>query len=284
MWEFLKKIFSKRDGDVTVMVLDENEPDLSSSFRFQSADMMKIVLMVVLVSVLFTTLIFFITPLGSLYQFQQESDMREEVIQISEQVQALRDSLIARDQQLAELKRVLVENPDTTFQTSIRPVNVEQELFASAAPGFGYSEMPAYEMLNQNEIIFSDILRQPPGFPGPFPVDGTLTQSFSPEDGHLGIDIAARERSEFRAIADGTVISAGWGIRYGYFVHLQHGDGFMSVYKHGASLFVEEGDIVLRGDILGTMGDKGALSFGSHLHLEIWKNGVAQDPIMYLIR
>lgn len=284
MWDFLKKIFSKRDGDVTVVVLDENEPEQSSSFRFQSSDMVKMVVLVVVISVLLTTLLFFVTPLGSVYQQQQDERLRQDVMTVTEQVMSLRDSLNARDDQLTDLKRVLVETPDTAFQPRffVGDKSIAGQL--SPAPEFDSSEIYAYEMFSRKEVMTSDILRDAPVFPASYPVEGTITQEFEPSDDHFGIDIAAREQSEFKAIADGTVFSAGWTVNYGYVVYLQHGDGYMSVYKHGAKLFVRENDVVLRGDLMGTVGDKGALSFGSHLHLEIWKNGVVQDPQMYLIK
>lgn len=284
MWDFLEKIFSKRDGDVTVMVIDDDEPDQSNTFRFQSLDMVKMVLLLIIVSVFLTVVIFFVTPLGSLYIHHQDEALRQEVIAISEKVLALRDSLDARDNQLDDLKRVLVENPDTTFQPGFMSSEPEFTGLVSSNSVSNSTEIQAYEMFSRNEIMFSDVLRNPPSFPSTFPVEGTLTQGFSPENQHYGIDIAAREQSEIKSIADGTVINAGWTINYGYVIYVQHGNGYMSVYKHGARLFVQEGDIVLKGDLLGTVGDKGALSFGSHLHLEIWKNGVAQDPQMYLIK
>ena len=56
----------------------------------------------------------------------------------------------------------------------------------------------------------------------------------------------------------------------------------MSVYKHGARLLKNQGDFVLQGDILGLVGDRGILSSGSHLHLELWKDGTPQNPLMLL--
>jgi len=55
------------------------------------------------------------------------------------------------------------------------------------------------------------------------------------------------------------------------------------VYKHASKILKQQGDYVLKGDILGTVADTGVLSSGSHLHLEIWKNGIPQNPQMYLI-
>lgn len=284
MWELIRKIISRREGEVTVVVIDDQDPDHSGSFRVRSSDIVKLTLLLVLISVAVTTILFFITPLGSYYSQQSDRGLRQEVLAISEKVIALQDSLDARDRQLTDLKGILISVPDTVFQTRSRSGERPGAVRAGQDPLFMPAVMPAYEMLSSSDILFSDVLGRAPMFPAPWPVEGTLTQGFSREQKHYGIDIAARRLADFQAIADGTVISADWSINYGHIMQIQHGDGYVSVYKHAASLFRDVGDIVMEGDLLGTVGDQGALSFGSHLHLELWKNGVAQDPQMYLIK
>lgn len=281
MWEFLMKIFSEREGDVTVVVLDEQDPDGSATFRLQAKEVIKLVLLVTVISVAITIFMFFATPLGSLYQHQQDEALRSSVIEISDRVAALQDSLEARDMQLHDLREVLRVSRDTTYD-----VRYGEDIFAGGRSPGGGQRIPvvnAYEMLSQGEIAMSRRMNRLPDFPANFPLQGTLSQGFSSEDGHYGIDLAARPGTEFRALADGTVVSASWTVSYGYVLQVQHAGGIVSVYKHGARLSKEKGDFVLKGDILGTIGDRGVLSSGSHLHLEIWKNGVPQNPIMYLI-
>lgn len=280
MWEFIKRIFSEREGDVTVVVLDENNPDGSSSFRLRARDIIKLVVVVILLSVLFTTILFFATPIGSLYQFKEDYALRQNVVEISERVTSLQDSLNARDTQLNDMKEILRTAADTTLA-------IEQTAGALTSDennpnGVSGSNVQMFEMLSENEIIFSGSLNKTPDFPSDFPVEGSMTQGYNAEDGHFGIDIAASTGTIFKAIADGTIMNAGWTINYGYVIYLQHAGGVVSVYKHGARLARAKGDFVLKGDILGEIGDRGVLSTGSHLHLEIWKNGVPQNPLMYL--
>jgi murein DD-endopeptidase MepM/ murein hydrolase activator NlpD len=281
MWDFIKKIFSERDGDVTVVVIDEQNPDGSSSFKLRAMDIIKMALLVVFISVTITIVMFFATPLGSLYVHQQDESLRRNVLEITDRVNALQDSLIARDIQLADLREVLKTTPDTLFSVEFTQMPAQPEgdngRFRAA------QRMSAYEMMSQNEIILSGRIGSAPDFPASMPLQGTLTQGYSAEQGHFGIDIAARPGTEFRALADGTVVDESWTINYGYVIYVQHADGIMSVYKHGARLSKQKGDFVLKGDILGVIGDSGVMSTGSHLHLEIWKNGVPQNPIMYLI-
>lgn len=279
MWDFLKKIFSEREGDVTVVVLDDQNPDGSSSFNLAAHDIVKLTLFVIILSVLITTVIFFATPLGSLYQQQQDQSIRNEAIAISERLLILQDSLLARDRQLTDLKKVLQTVPDTIFSVDI-PITDRGS--RGSNPESNYQFINAYEMLSQDQIIFSESLERAPDFPANLPLDGTLSQMFDSENGHFGIDIAAPTNTSFTSIADGVVTYAEWTINYGYVIHLQHSNGITSVYKHGSSLLKQQGDYVLKGDVLGAIADTGVLSSGSHLHLEIWKNGIPQNPEMYI--
>lgn len=282
MWDFLRKIFSEKEGEVTIVVLNETDPDASNTFKLTSYDIVKTGVIVAFLAVVFTIAIFFVTPLSSIYQQQVDDRFRDEVIAINQRVNALQDSLYAREVQLNDLKSFLRNVPDTNF-------TVSNNLIGGADPvnqSNGWSgsvSVPAFNMLNENEIISASRLTGTPDFPSFYPVEGTLTQEFSTEVGHYGIDLAANRNTEFRSIADGTVVNTGWTINYGYVIYVQHSDGIMSVYKHGARLLKEQGDVVLKGDLLGLVGNSGVLSSGSHLHLEIWKNGVPQNPLMYLM-
>lgn len=282
MWDFLRKIFSEKEGEVTVVVLDENDPDSSKTFKLTSLDVIKTGVIVAVLAIIITVTVFFITPLSSIYQQQVDDRFREEVISINQRVEALQDSLYAREVQLNDLKNFLRTVPDTTF-----PVN--NNLIRAGGPQGqesawqGLAIIPTFNMLNENEIISSARMSNSPDFPSFYPIEGSLTQEFSTENGHYGIDIAANTDTEFKSIADGTVVNTGWTINYGYVIYVQHSDGIMSVYKHGARLLKEQGDVVLKGDLLGQIGNSGVLSSGSHLHLEIWKNGVPQNPLMYLM-
>src|SRR5699024_8781041 len=57
-------------------------------------------------------------------------------------------------------------------------------------------------LLAKNELILYDLFENDPLFPTDFPLEGTLTRQFNPEQGHFGIDIATSEGVPFKAIAD----------------------------------------------------------------------------------
>jgi len=117
-----------------------------------------------------------------------------------------------------------------------------------------------------------------------WPLRGRITSKFGPRWGrmHKGIDIAAPEGTPIRAAEDGVVIYSGNGLRgYGNVVIIEHRGGFSTVYAHNSVNLVKEGDKVRKGDIIAKVGSTGR-STGPHLHFEIRKDAVAQDPLKYL--
>jgi murein DD-endopeptidase MepM/ murein hydrolase activator NlpD len=96
---------------------------------------------------------------------------------------------------------------------------------------------------------------------------------------HEGLDITNQEGTSVYATADGTVEYAGKNQSgYGLLVELNHGYSFTTKYAHLSRVLVREGQSVRRGDLLARSGNTG-LSTAPHLHYEVRKNGVAQNPL-----
>ena len=102
-------------------------------------------------------------------------------------------------------------------------------------------------------------------------------------DYHLGIDIPAAAGTDIYASNGGTVVTATWHYSYGYYVLIDHGGGFATLYAHNSRLLVKAGDVVEQGDVIAKMGTTGSSS-GNHLHFEVRKNGKVQNPLNYVKR
>ncbi len=100
---------------------------------------------------------------------------------------------------------------------------------------------------------------------------------------HAGVDFAGRAGSDVVAVASGVVTYAGKRYGYGQMVEVNHGDGYVTRYGHHESLLVKTGDIVKKGQPIGTMGSSGR-STGPHVHFEVLKNGRAVDPKAYVAK
>ena len=69
--------------------------------------------------------------------------------------------------------------------------------------------------------------------------------------------------------------------QYGKIVEIDHGNGLVSRYAHASEVFVNEGDLVVRGQRVASVGSTGR-STGPHLHFEVRLNGVPQNPARFL--
>jgi murein DD-endopeptidase MepM/ murein hydrolase activator NlpD len=282
MHDFIKRLFTSKDQQLTFVVFDD-DPESSTSYNFKPSKLWGLFYGVLVLVVLVTLLLVMFTPIGGLIYNREDAQLRQQVIEVSKKVQALQDSLQARDTQLSEMQQVMAAGEDTVFTVEEELPGAPQEKQKISEPDFS-SEVSTTGMLSQNEIIFSNIFKKVPEFPTQYPINGTLTRGYNPEKGHYGIDIATKKGTSFKSIADGAIINQDWSVNYGFVLHVQHGNGIITVYKHAASLAKSIGDIVLKGDVLGTVGDVGVMSSGPHLHIEIWKNGVPQNPNTYLIK
>lgn len=115
------------------------------------------------------------------------------------------------------------------------------------------------------------------------PVRGYVTQEFDPDRQHFGMDFAAKEGTSIFASADGRVVFAGWTYDDGHMVILAHGGGYSTTYKHNRALLKAQGDVVRRGESIALLGNSGKTSYGPHLHFEMWKDGVPQNPRDFLL-
>ena len=117
----------------------------------------------------------------------------------------------------------------------------------------------------------------------PLTQPGFLTRS--PEAGgseaHPGIDIAVPAGSYVRSAGAGTILETGEDEVYGYFVVVEHGDGYRSLYGHASMIVAIPGTPVRRGEVIALSGSSGR-STAPHLHFEILQQSRAVDPLTLL--
>jgi murein DD-endopeptidase MepM/ murein hydrolase activator NlpD len=94
---------------------------------------------------------------------------------------------------------------------------------------------------------------------------------------HRGLDFRAGYGSPIVAVADGTVVRAGWAGGYGNQVRLNHAGGLSTSYSHMSRIAVAPGSHVRQGQVIGYIGATG-LATGPHLHFETYRNGVTINP------
>ncbi|MBD3271944.1 MAG: peptidoglycan DD-metalloendopeptidase family protein [Elusimicrobia bacterium] len=98
---------------------------------------------------------------------------------------------------------------------------------------------------------------------------------------HTGIDIAAAEGTAVKATNSGRVILAQDLVLPGKTVVIDHGQGVLSIYKHLATISVQEGAMIAQGTVIGTVGSSG-LATGAHLHWEMRVHAIPVNPIQWI--
>lgn len=98
---------------------------------------------------------------------------------------------------------------------------------------------------------------------------------------HNGVDMACSQGTPIYATRSGKVTTATYEKNAGYYVSINHGDGFSSVYMHMTHYVVKSGTYVSQGQLIGYVGSTGA-STGPHLHFGISYNGSYVNPMKYV--
>ena len=98
---------------------------------------------------------------------------------------------------------------------------------------------------------------------------------------HYGVDLAAPTGTPIYASRSGTGSTATYAGSCGYYVQINHGDGYRSIYMHMTHYVVSAGQYVSRGQVIGYCGSTGN-STGPHLHFGISYNGSYVNPANYI--
>jgi len=112
-----------------------------------------------------------------------------------------------------------------------------------------------------------------------WPVNGGyISDPFMSDRNHKGLDIAAPSGTDIYASDSGTVIEAGWNDGgYGYYVMIDHGNGYITLYAHASEVYAIKGQQVSQGDLIAAVGTTGD-STGNHCHFEVRYAGNYLNP------
>jgi murein DD-endopeptidase MepM/ murein hydrolase activator NlpD len=183
-------------------------------------------------------------------------------------------------QPLHEADGTLADNGDARFK-SLFASWTAIERTTPAAPGTADTVTAYSSPLRESGI----------SVPSRMPLEGAaLTSGFGMRNHpvlggrrqHRGIDLAAPTGTPVYATADGVVSRADWFSSYGLYISLEHGAAMQTRYGHLSRLAVMAGDSVKKGDLIGYVGSTGR-STGPHLHYEVRIEGLAVNPIPYMV-
>lgn len=102
---------------------------------------------------------------------------------------------------------------------------------------------------------------------------------------HEGVDFFAEIGSPVLACRSGRIIAARKNRGMGNFIIIRHPGNIISIYGHLSKIYVSRNAFVRQGEIIGSVGKTGNAKYPDiqpHLHFEVRKDGIPQDPLGYL--
>lgn len=291
MWSFFADLVRHPGTTHTVVVMDSEEVGRTRRHQVQPKRMLIAWGGSLLLAGLVAASLLAFTPLRQMIPGAETEEMRQNAELNALRVKALQDSMAVRRRYIERLQQLVTGRVDSVAQ---RPGPATSEVQSTA------------DRTNENrraggEEAGGDIHAQPALEPSSIPVSdgaasvrlalpvdppvssGFPTREFNAREGHYGVDIAVSEGASVRSVGAGYVVMADWTQDGGYTIAVQHTNGYLSVYKHNKRLLKKMGDRVRAREALAVSGNSGEITTGPHLHFELWRNGLAQDPQPHIV-
>jgi len=267
-----------------LVVLNDDTLEEKLSFKLNRLNVYVLSGLFAITMIVLTTLLIAYTPLKEYIPGYTSTKYKKKVLKLEEQIQQYDKELEANKSYISNIKNVLNGNVEvkslSELSTDTVKSNVKTEnLKVEASPKETefrekIEEQDRFTIFEKatkkNEIVFFA------------PLKGEITQGYNPKEKHYAIDIAVPKDTPVKAVADGTVVFADFTPNTGNVLIIEHPQGFLSVYKHNATLFKEQGDLVKSGEVIANAGSTGSLTSGTHLHFELWSDGYPTDPTRFI--
>ncbi len=239
------------------------------------------------------------TEKGALEQTKQElSDMQVLLDVKKEEVDALLVTLNARGQEYEELVAVAEENEEALIQQiakAEKEYNKEKDRLEEEERKRREEEERKKQEAMQQQQQQQGTTKPPSNVTAGItwvmpcsyrylssPYGWRIHPVYGDRRFHSGVDLAGKGGTPIYASRSGYVTAATYNSGNGYYVTINHGDGFSTSYLHmQSSPTVSKGEYVVAGQVIGYMGSTG-ISTGNHLHFTIYYNGNTVNPADYI--
>lgn len=237
-------------------------------------------------SLLIIVVLIFAVPLallfssgGGYFSTNDTSIERDQLEEQSAEIIRLSEQIAAQEQYLSNVRRILSgEIPVDTPLDSLMALENEMDL-DSIETEPTTSEKRLGDKIRHD--MSTDDAKQDKLILFGSPVTGVVSQKYDRQR-HPGIDIVTEPDRAVKACLAGTVIYSGYTRKDGYIVIIDHGNGFLSVYKHNKRSLKSVGAKVRVGDPIAIVGNTGENSSGPHLHFELWLDQTPVNPQDYI--
>jgi murein DD-endopeptidase MepM/ murein hydrolase activator NlpD len=269
-----KKLFTKN----RLVILNEDTFEEVFSLRLTLMNVFVVGTLGAVLLILTTTYIIAFTPLREYIPGYASTKLKREATELALKSDSLAVVLGKNEAYLHSIKRVLTGDLDVAHLSKDSIVaNVKPADPADMEPSEADLELRR-EVAKEDKYNLFEKAQSKTAVVLFAPVKGMVTEKYNIRAKHFSTDIAVPNNTPVKATLAGNVIFAGWTPTSGNVIILRHNNGFISVYKHAASLTASQGDVVKTGEAIAIAGSTGNESTGIHLHFELWKDGYPVDP------
>jgi peptidoglycan DL-endopeptidase CwlO len=208
---------------------------------------------------------------------ERQRRVTAQVAQRAEEVEAIKNSLVERQQQYQGVRE---DKQQALVSTRSDRQDLEGDLAALER-----EQAAVVARLQSAQSAGSQVAGPVRQGSGAFiwPVNGPVVSGFGMRWGrlHAGVDIAVPAGTPIHAADSGRVVLLGWTGGYGNYTCIDHGNAVSTCYAHQSGYATSMGASVSQGQVIGSVGCTGHC-FGDHLHFEVRINGAPVDPMGYL--
>jgi len=274
-----KKLFTKN----RLVILNEDSFEEIFSLKLTLMNVFVVATIGAILIITTTTFIIAFTPLREYIPGYASDELKRNATLLALKSDSLTNAVKKNEAYIASIKKILTgdvdfaqRNKDSIYATKTENGDVEEVQTSEADKKLRQevAQEDKYNLFEKAQSKVSVVL-----FP---PAKGSITEKFSSNKKHFAVDVALAKNTPIKATLNGTVIFADWTPSTGNVIIIRHNNGFISVYKHAASLTKSQGDVVRTGEAIALAGSTGQESTGVHLHFELWKDGYAIDPTQFI--
>jgi murein DD-endopeptidase MepM/ murein hydrolase activator NlpD len=280
-WKLIRKLTNK----YRMVLLNEDTFEEVGNIRLTRLNLIALlgIVLILLIAIIFSLIAY--TNIRELIPGYPDEVMRQNIRQNAMKVDSLEYEQAIRDQYFDNLKRIISgETPEYYLNDTSGMIDAQEITFLrSSNDSLLRQQVEAEEQFRLSVLDEEEVNRNLYDMHFFTPVNGIITRSFNPMEGHFGIDLVAAPNEVVKATLDGTVTMSTWTLETGYVIQIQHDYELISVYKHNATLFKSVGHKVVAGDAIAIVGNSGELTTGPHLHFELWHDRVPLNPVEYIV-
>jgi murein DD-endopeptidase MepM/ murein hydrolase activator NlpD len=275
-----KSLRKKLTYKYRLVILNDDTLEEKLSFKLNRLNVYVLSGLFAVIVIVLTTVLIAYTPLKEYIPGYTSTKYKKKVLKLETQIQEYDKIIKANELYITNVQNILSGNIEiskiqkpTTDSTKKNSEKDHLKIEASIKETEfrdKIEEQDKFSIFNQatksDKIVFFA------------PLKGEITQEYNSKNKHYAIDIAVPKNTPVKSVADGTVIFADFTPNTGNVIIIEHPQGYLSVYKHNATLFKGQGDLVKSGEVIANAGSTGSLTSGTHLHFELWNDGYPIDP------